>query len=163
MGFGAWPTYIILFEEIDATTQIQILKEAVCISHSVNALEKGMNPTILPRAGWVVWQIGLFKLGWVTDLKEGKFWILKLHLKADLILHHACVEGVCVKKKKKSFGWIVGQTELNITMATILREVKLEILHTITNLQIGLERTFSKLEFFSSINKNFSDLPILWC
>ena len=31
-------------------TKVQILNEAICISHSANTLEKGMNPTILPPA-----------------------------------------------------------------------------------------------------------------
>ena len=30
--------------------RVQILDEADCISHSTNALEKGMNPIILPSA-----------------------------------------------------------------------------------------------------------------
>ena len=35
---------------MDATIQVQILDEAVCISYSANTLEKGMIPTILPPA-----------------------------------------------------------------------------------------------------------------
>ena len=31
-------------------TQVQILDEADCISHSTNTLGKGMNPIILPSA-----------------------------------------------------------------------------------------------------------------
>ena len=41
---------------MDTVTQVQILDEAVWISHSANTLEKGMNPTILSamdsRADW---------------------------------------------------------------------------------------------------------------
>ena len=32
---------------MDMVTQVQILDKAVCISHSVNTLGKGMNPVIL--------------------------------------------------------------------------------------------------------------------
>ena len=32
---------------MDTATRVQILDEAVCISHSDNALGKGMHPTIL--------------------------------------------------------------------------------------------------------------------
>ena len=32
---------------MDLMKQIQVLYEAVCISHSANAFVKGMNPTIL--------------------------------------------------------------------------------------------------------------------
>ena len=31
------------------TIQVQILDEAICISHYTNTLEKGMNTTILPQ------------------------------------------------------------------------------------------------------------------
>ena len=34
-------------------TQVQILDKAVCISHSVTILGKGMNPNILPHQLWV--------------------------------------------------------------------------------------------------------------
>ena len=33
---------------MDMVTQVQILDESVCISHSVNTFGTGMNPTILP-------------------------------------------------------------------------------------------------------------------
>ena len=35
---------------MDTVTRVQILDEADCISHSTNALGKGMNPIILPPA-----------------------------------------------------------------------------------------------------------------
>ena len=35
---------------MDMVTRIQILDQAVCISHSANILGKGMHPTILPLA-----------------------------------------------------------------------------------------------------------------
>ena len=38
-------SYIYLY-----TTQVQILDETDCISHSINTLGKGMNPIILPPA-----------------------------------------------------------------------------------------------------------------
>ena len=35
---------------MNTTTRVQILVEAVCISHSANILAKSMNPIILPPA-----------------------------------------------------------------------------------------------------------------
>ena len=35
---------------MDTATQVQILDETDCISHSTNNLGKGMNPAILPPA-----------------------------------------------------------------------------------------------------------------
>ena len=61
---------------MDTETQVQILDEAVYISHSANILRKGMNPTILPSIwGKIVGQTGLFSFGMPTSLGEGKFWI----------------------------------------------------------------------------------------
>ena len=37
-------------QDMDTATQVQILDETDCISHSTNNLEKGMNPIILPLA-----------------------------------------------------------------------------------------------------------------
>ena len=36
--------------EVDTAARVQILNEAVCVSHSANTLGKSMNPTILPTA-----------------------------------------------------------------------------------------------------------------
>ena len=36
--------------KMDMTKRVQILDEFGCISYSVNTLEKGMNPIILPLA-----------------------------------------------------------------------------------------------------------------
>ena len=36
--------------EMNTATQVQILDETDCISHSTNTLGKGMNPIILPPA-----------------------------------------------------------------------------------------------------------------
>ena len=41
---------MVIVAEMDTTTQVQILDETDCISHSTNTLEKGMNPIILPLA-----------------------------------------------------------------------------------------------------------------
>ena len=35
---------------MDTATRVQILDDAVCISHRANKLAKDMNPTILPQA-----------------------------------------------------------------------------------------------------------------
>ena len=58
---------------MDIATRVQILDEAVCISHSTHNLGKGMNPIIVfPAMGKTVDQIGLFKPGIATGLGEGK-------------------------------------------------------------------------------------------
>ena len=61
---------------MDTVTQVQILDETDCISHSINTLGKGMNPIILlPGMGKIVGQTGFFSLGEATSLGEGKLWI----------------------------------------------------------------------------------------
>ena len=61
---------------MDMATQVQILDETDCISHSTNTLGKGMNPIILPPAmGKIVGQTRFFSLGEATSLGEGKLWI----------------------------------------------------------------------------------------
>ena len=37
-------------QDVDTTSQVQILDEPDCISHSTNTLGKGMNRNILPPA-----------------------------------------------------------------------------------------------------------------
>ena len=34
--------------EVDTVTDVQVLDDTVCISHSANTLRKDMNPTIFP-------------------------------------------------------------------------------------------------------------------
>ena len=59
--------------EMDTATQVQILDETDCISHSSNTLGKGMNPIILPPAmDKIVGQTEFFSLGKATNLGEGK-------------------------------------------------------------------------------------------
>ena len=41
---------MVIIVGMDMATQVQILDEADCISHSTNTLGKGMNPIILPPA-----------------------------------------------------------------------------------------------------------------
>ena len=38
---------MVIVEEMDTATRVQILDETDCISHSTNTLGKGMNPIIL--------------------------------------------------------------------------------------------------------------------
>ena len=58
---------------MDTATRVQILNEAVCISHSGDTFGKGMNPTILlPAMGNIVRQTGLISLGIATGLGKGK-------------------------------------------------------------------------------------------
>ncbi len=57
---------------MDTATRVQILNEAICISHSVNTLGKGMNPIILASTiGKIVGQTELFNLCRATG-QEGK-------------------------------------------------------------------------------------------
>ena len=67
---------------MDSATQVQILDETDCISHSANTLAKGMNPIILPPAMF-------FSLGEATSLGEGK-----LCLKIDLVSYPARAKGL---------------------------------------------------------------------
>ena len=61
---------------MDTATRVQILDDTDCISHSTNAIGKGMNPIILPPAmGKIVGQTRFFSLGEATSLGEGKLWI----------------------------------------------------------------------------------------
>ena len=57
---------------MDKATQVQILDEAICISHSANTLGKGVNSTILPLA---IDQTEFFNLGMTTSQREGKLCI----------------------------------------------------------------------------------------
>ena len=58
---------------MNKANQVQILDKAVCISHNVNILGKGMNLIIPPPAiGKIVGQTGIFNLGMATGLEEGK-------------------------------------------------------------------------------------------
>ena len=41
---------MIIFRRRERSFRVQILNEAVYLLHSANAIEKIMNPTILPRA-----------------------------------------------------------------------------------------------------------------
>ena len=68
-------------------TQVQILDETVCISHSTYG--KGMNPIILrvnSRADWVRQQ--------VQEKENSEFKHIKLHLKIDLVSQPACAVGL---------------------------------------------------------------------
>ena len=55
---------------MDTVTQVQILDEAVWISHCANTFGKGMHTHILPHA--MGKQTGLFNLGMETNLAKGK-------------------------------------------------------------------------------------------
>ena len=82
---------------MDLVTQVQILDEAVWISHSANTLGKGMNLTIFPSAMSIkqgrlsfltfVWQL-------VYEKENSEFEPVKLHLKTDLVSHGSCAEGL---------------------------------------------------------------------
>ena len=65
-------------------TQVQILDETDCISHSTNTLGNGMNPIILPPAMF-------------------KFKPVKLCLKIDLVSYPARAEGLVNMIKYASF------------------------------------------------------------
>ena len=54
---------------METATGVQILDEAVCISHRTNTFRKGVHPTILPP---VMGRLGFLTLGMATDQGEGK-------------------------------------------------------------------------------------------
>ena len=71
---------------MDTTTRIQILEAGVRISHSVNTLGKGMNPTILPPVIGNNTDSSIFVFQLV--LKENSELIpVKLYLKIHLVLY----------------------------------------------------------------------------
>ena len=82
---------------MDTQNQFQILAKAVCTSHSVNTLEKGVNPTILlPRivnsmADWVLWPLYGNQS---RRRKDCEFKPVKLCLKIEVVLNNACDGGV---------------------------------------------------------------------
>ena len=56
---------------MNTATLVKTLDEAVSISHGANAVEKRMNPTILPPGmGKIIGQTGLFCLGMATSPRE---------------------------------------------------------------------------------------------
>ena len=56
---------------MDTPTQVQILDETDCISHSTNTLGKGMNPIIFaPAMAKIKGQIKLFSLDETTSLER---------------------------------------------------------------------------------------------
>ena len=62
-------------KKMDTVIQVQILNEAVCVSHFSNTLGKSMNPTIFsPAMCKIVGQTGFFILGMDTSLRERKLW-----------------------------------------------------------------------------------------
>ena len=82
---------------MDTATQVQILDDTDCISHSTNTLGNGMNPIILPPAmGKIVGQTVFFSPGEATNLGEGnsEFKPVKLRLKTDLVSYPARAEGL---------------------------------------------------------------------
>ena len=83
---------------MDTDTWIQILDEAVCISHNVNTLAKSMNTTILtPAMGKIVGQTGSLALVWqpVHEKENSEFKPVKLRIKnIYFVLHPARAEGL---------------------------------------------------------------------
>ena len=70
--------------EMDMSTQVQIVDEAVYISHRINVLGKGMNITINPPVkGKIVGQTGPLTLVWqpVKEKENSEFKPVKLHIK----------------------------------------------------------------------------------
>ena len=78
-------------EDMDTGTQVQILDQTDCISHTTNTLGKGMNPKYSPSSyGEIVGQTRFFSLGEATSLGEP----VKLRLKTDLVSYPARAEGL---------------------------------------------------------------------
>ena len=61
----------LLFQKIDSLTRVQILNEAVFISHNVNVTDKCINPTTLLLSK-LPERLGSLTLLLVIDLGEGK-------------------------------------------------------------------------------------------
>ena len=79
---------------MDTANQVQIQDNALCISHSANALEKGINLTVfqLQTVCKTVRQSGPFNLDIATGLGEATLWIENPPYSAqkfDLVLHLA--------------------------------------------------------------------------
>ena len=71
-------------------TEVQILDEAVCISHSTNTLGKGVHPTILsPDMGKWSGRLDFLTLVWKPVWEKENFEIKLVvhHLKIDLVSH----------------------------------------------------------------------------
>ena len=61
---------------MDTVTQVQILDEAVCVSHNSITFGKGMNLTVLHLGmGKITGQTKLFTIGMACSLGERKLWI----------------------------------------------------------------------------------------
>ena len=89
---------------MDTATQVQILDETDCISHSTNTLGKGMNPIILPPAmGKQQNRLGSSALvrQLVQEKENSEFKPVKLGLKIDLVSYPARAEGLVNKINKK--------------------------------------------------------------
>ena len=71
---------------MDTVTQVQILDEAVCISHNANTLGRYESNYLAIRE--IARQTGLFSLDMATSLGEGKLWI-QFCLKIDHVSHPA--------------------------------------------------------------------------
>ena len=74
---------------INTLQLFQIIDEAVCISHGANALERGMNQTILPlEMGKYFIRQGSLTLVWlpVWEKENSEFIPVKLRLKTDLVM-----------------------------------------------------------------------------
>ena len=80
---------------MDSATQVQILDETDCISHSANTLGKGMNPIILPM-GKYLGTLGSSALvrQLVLEKENSELKPVKLRLKTDLVSYPARAEGL---------------------------------------------------------------------
>ena len=82
---------------MDTATRVQILDETDCISHSTNALRKGMNPIILPQL-WVNsrtdWVLQPWWGNYSRRRKNSEFKPVELRLKIDLVSYPARAEGL---------------------------------------------------------------------
>ncbi len=84
-------------QEMNTATQVQILDDTDCISHSTNTLGKGMNPIILPPAmGKQQDRIGSSALvrQLVQEKENSEFKPVKLRLKIDLVSYPVRAEGL---------------------------------------------------------------------
>ena len=85
------------FWEMDTVTRVQVLDQAVCISHSTKILGKSIHPSILLPAIGKQWdRMGFSNHGIATSLVDetSEFKPVKTPPKKDIISYPICAEGL---------------------------------------------------------------------
>ena len=78
---------IVVRNEMDTVSQIQILDSAVCIRHRSNPILKGKNPAFLSAISKIKSQFGLLVFVWkhVCEKENSKLKPVKLDLKIEFV------------------------------------------------------------------------------